>query len=68
MGKKVKQTLGFLNQARKSKTVDLNALLTAIVAACGACGLDIPQAVVAVVYMIMNIILRHYTTEPLKDK
>jgi hypothetical protein len=52
----------------KSKTINFNAFIVAIVAACKACDIDIPPDLVTAVTIIGNMALRFMTDKPLDTK
>jgi hypothetical protein len=49
----------------KSKTINLNALLLAVVGVLGAVGYEVQPEVVAGIGTLMNVVLRFVTKEPI---
>jgi len=52
----------------KSKTVNFNAAVTALIGLSAAMGFPVPEAIVPVIYMGLNWIMRLITTKPLDEK
>jgi len=55
-------------QIIKSKTIDFNAGYLALIALVGALGYELDPKVVAAGAMVLNWILRFFTTKALADK
>lgn len=55
-------------QLLKSKTINFNALIPAIVVLTSALGYPIPPEAVAAIFSIGNIVLRMVTTKPISEK
>lgn len=64
----MKKILSYINKLRKSKTINFNALAAAVLAVLRSVGVDIPPEVVESVLIIMNILLRMVTSEPISKK
>ena len=62
-------TSAIANAAKgKSKTVNYNALMTALIPVSAALGFPIPQEIVPAVFAIGNIIIRFFTSKHLGEK
>jgi hypothetical protein len=58
----------FLKKTAKSKTVNFNVLVPAVLALAQAFGFEIPKDVAVGILAIGNVILRFFTDRAIKDK
>ncbi|MBC8459648.1 MAG: hypothetical protein H8D67_16785 [Deltaproteobacteria bacterium] len=58
----------FIKKIFKSKTIDFNAIATALIPLLSVLGVEIGATEVAIIFGFVNIILRFWTKKPLKDK
>lgn len=58
----------FIKKIFKSKTIDFNAIATALIPILSVLGVEIGATEVGIIFGFVNIILRFWTKKPLKDK